>query len=622
MNDVYKFTKDVSLRSDCTMDSQIVGELAANANTLVSEITNGWYHTQNGWAYGYANSSTLIAVKIGNNDTKIEVGTTVKLTNPVTINGDAIAETDAIFIVTVVESAEKIQIKSGEKTYWVTLSSIIAYSTASSDVSESATAAATEKDKTWITSNTSTSSIVNTNTQTISAELNGLRVKSLKGIFGMPYQYMSIADRRIDDGDEYSSFGRKYAEKIVARIPLLILTPGTPEFLAGYDKDSKEKLVNYMIDLFGSATGTKSELDELLNGKGKYYGLKLNWTEYFNHVNPMCRAAAQIMGIGDRKYFDKELNNYSWQDNNNEEIHRILNYKGGMAFYINSDTQIGDSFSNSTGQSAIAGKVNGISEMGREINFLMGTSSAMAGQQFDAFGQEKALGRSQENKDSMTGKILGASGGSVSNLIGGIMSGVNTVIAGGKLIFPEIWNDSQFSRDYSVHLKLISPDCDDYSIYLNIIVPILHLVGFVCPRSVGPNGYVSPFLVRGSYKGLFNCDMGIISSMSITKGQEGSWTASGLPTIVDVNFTIKELYGTMAITTNKNISNGVLSNITLMDYIGNLCGVNINEPDLQRTAMFYYSQYFRNKFTDKVYTDLAGGMDQWATNKMMNLFRK
>jgi hypothetical protein len=197
---------------------------------------------------------------------------------------------------------------------------------------------------------------------------------------------------------------------------------------------------------------------------------------------------------------------------------------------------------------------------------------------------------------------------------------MKTVIAGGRLIFPEIWSDSQFSRDYDIDIKLTSPDCDDFSIYVNIIVPILHLVGFVAPRSCGPNGYVSPFLVRAFYKGLFNCDMGIITNMSINKGAEGSWTHSGLPTVVDVHFSIKELYGTMSICTIGKIGNGMLNNSTLMDYIANLCGININEPDLKRTLYFYYSQYIRNKFRDKVYTDAAGGLDQWCTNKMLNLF--
>ena len=179
-------------------------------------------------------------------------------------------------------------------------------------------------------------------------------------------------------------------------------------------------------------------------------------------------------------------------------------------------------------------------------------------------------------------KIL--SGGS---LIGTITHSFDTIIAGGKLIFPEIWSDSQFSRDYPINIKLVSPDNDDYSIYVNIIVPLLHLLGFALPRGTGPSAFVSPYLIRCAYKGMFNVDMGIISSMSITKGAECSWNHRGMPTSVNVSFTIKELYNIFALANNESGNYKLAENSIMMDYIGNLCGININEPDLARTITYH-----------------------------------
>jgi hypothetical protein len=615
MGDIYRFNSTVDAHSDCSYSSSVIGTISSGTNLEVTEIANGWYHTNKGWGYGFKGTSVIVEKVGSTTETNIEPGAYIKFNSTdtiKTIDGSylPISTTNNTFMVTQI-SGEKTQISDGSSTYWVKTSDIkvTVNGTISVPIEVAQTVDAEIKS---ITSNPTGSTVGSTSNA--NSVIDGLRIKSLRGVYGMPYQYMEIADRRIDPSDN-DSFGRKYAEKIVSKLPLLVMVPGSPEFLAGYSKKEKENILSYIVD---STVGeSQTDLDSLVNNPGKYYGLSVNWTSYYKHVNPMCRAAARILNLQDEDYYGNNLGDYDWQKNANESIHSMLNYRGGTAFYINSETQISDSFANSTGQSMIAGKVNGISDIGREMNFMLGGAGALTGMQLDTFTADKAMARSEENKNDMVSKMMNGN-----NLMSSITNGLNTVIAGGKLIFPEIWSDSQFSRDYDISLKLVSPDCDDFSIYLNILVPILHLVGYVSPRSTGPNGYISPFLVRAFYKGLFNCDMGIITNMTINKGQEGSWTTSGLPTVVDVHFTIKELYSAMAITTNDNIKKGLLSNITLMDYIANLCGININEPDIKRSLYLYYSQYLRDKYLDKVYTDVAGGLDQWATNKMLNLFNR
>src|SRR5699024_7465962 len=111
--------------------------------------------------------------------------------------------------------------------------------------------------------------------------------------------------------------------------------------------------------------------------------------------------------------------------------------------------------------------------------------------------------------------------------------------------------DSDFSNSYDISIKLRTPDGDKLSWFLNIYVPLAHLICLTAPREAsdaGPNGYISPFLVRGFYKGLFNCDMGIITNLSITRGREKAWTLDGLPTEVDVSMELKDLYKMLAIT--------------------------------------------------------------------------
>ena len=64
------------------------------------------------------------------------------------------------------------------------------------------------------------------------------------------------------------------------------------------------------------------------------------------------------------------------------------------------------------------------------------------------------------------------------------------------MVFPEIWSDSKFSRSYTCEIKLVSPDPSPLSVYMNVLVPLFHLIALVGPRAVpgNPNGYTNPFL--------------------------------------------------------------------------------------------------------------------------------
>ena len=61
------------------------------------------------------------------------------------------------------------------------------------------------------------------------------------GIEALPYQFMDTVDPRIDGTD----VGRKYAEKIFSRLPLLFLTPCEPLFMMIFQKTIKPIYCKY-----------------------------------------------------------------------------------------------------------------------------------------------------------------------------------------------------------------------------------------------------------------------------------------------------------------------------------------------------------------------------------------
>lgn len=436
-------------------------------------------------------------------------------------------------------------------------------------------------------------------------ETAGYFIKDVRGIHGMPYQFMESVDTRA--GSEYK-FGRKYAEKIITRMPLLLITPGKPRFMKDFTDDSKRNILNY-----AKRNGIDATMESLLGDseQGKLYSFETCYKDYYSFVNPMCQRMARYLGIHEKTLDGKKLNSYEWENYTNSAFRNFISSKENIAFYIDSDTQISESFSNSTGESMLTqGFADNLSNMGRELQFLMG---AGAGIDFDSLSSDSTF----ENFDNWVDKY-----GSFlpSRLISNLKQGFKSVVSGGKMIFPEIWNDSSFSRSYRISIKLRTPDADALSWYMNIGVPMLHLICLVAPHQLGANGFQSPFLVRGWYKGFFNCDMGIITDMDISKGDKGKWTLDGLPTEVDISFTMKDLYQILTITSDKKISD-LLSNTALLDYIANMCGINVAKPDLERAIDLAYMTV-KNRVVDIITFDGFIGVENALSNMINSIFKR
>lgn len=440
-----------------------------------------------------------------------------------------------------------------------------------------------------------------------------LSVSNCRGIHGMPYQFMPIVDTRISSRQD--SFGLKYSEKIVARMPILCITPGLPVFLENYNEASKNRIKKQFIDM--ATGGADSKLDELLSGNGKFYSLKFDYKGYYSYVNTLARQAAFLLGIENEEINGIPLKNFDWGGDTSSDLSRIINYTECVAFYIDSDKSISENFNNDTTDSSLKGNMNNLSDLGREIQFYLGNAKSSTGVAFDRFTNQNDLANNIRNTDAFIDDILGKGNG---NIFKRITGNIQTVVSGGRLIFPEIWSDSSFSRSYSVNQTLVSPDTDDLSIYLNILVPMFHWIALAAPRTALSNGYIAPYMVKAFYKGLYNIDMGIISGLNFTKGDEGSWTRSGLPTIVKVSADIKDLYSAFSISDTRNGEINVFNNTILMDYIANLCGVNINEPDVYRNIEMYLSTK-TNKVRDAIRFDIFRGLEQNVNNSLYKIYR-
>lgn len=457
--------------------------------------------------------------------------------------------------------------------------------------------------------------------------LEGLDIQNIRGIMGKPHQFLPYTDPRIDMSMDDNSFGRIYADKIIKPMPLLFMTPGVPSFMSSFSKKQKSTIIEQFMNKNGIKIGN---FDELVTSRGgKYYSLKFSYIEYFSYVNAMLRSAAYYLGIENEDLGSGSLKNINWFYTNggisgndifdNNGLNKFLGtYAGAVPFYVEAETRTSDDFSNSTTQSSLSSGIDGLSDTARELNYLIGNVAGNigAGQLYDEF---MSLGSTAIDNTSQTIENMLGHG----NIISNIMTKLQTIISGGRMVFPEIWSDSSFSRSYRITVKLNSPSGDKLSIFYNILVPIYHLIAFVLPRNSTGQTFYSPFLVRAYYKGIFNIDMGIITDMSVSKGSDGEWTPDGLPTTAEVSFEIKDLYDALSMSrADDDKDKGILSNISELDYIANSCGININEPEITRTIKMAVTLGFTDNIRDKVTMNIFGNVTQYFNQKMQNIFGK
>ena len=226
-----------------------------------------------------------------------------------------------------------------------------------------------------------------------------------------------------------------------------------------------------------------------------------------------------------------------------------------------------ETFTNTTGDSAIASTINEIGNaVGNEVAFISG-SKVDAGIIGTMMG---FLGDTVTNAaESISGIVEPVAGGFASNLFSGAIKGLK----GEKMIYPKIYNNSEYANSYQFTVNLSTPYGDVYNYYMNIVVPLCHLLCLAAPRMVTSNATKSPYLVQLYMPGMITCQLGMITNMQITKNPNANRVSvNGFPLDVKVTFSVEELYHSFAISP-ANDPASFLYNETLNNYMANLAGL-------------------------------------------------
>lgn len=265
-----------------------------------------------------------------------------------------------------------------------------------------------------------------------------------------------------------------------------------------------------------------------------------------------------------------------------------------IGFRIERGLNASESFSNDTGQTGLAQKLNAVSQEYKEKNETFGNSAAarLLNKGLDDVTSGSGFGGLLEQvgfelKRSVLSTVADWSGFDI---------GAVLMTGNGFLDIPEVWRSSSFSKSYSFNIQLRSRYGDPVSVFQSIYVPMLMLMALAAPRAIGTNMYTSPFIIRAFCRGMISIPLGIVTSLSIRRGRdEFGWTSDFLPTCVDVDLTIKDLSPALFLSMQDNgIFDTFSRNTNLHEYLDTLSGLGLKERI-----------YFFPKFMRKVKTSLA-----------------
>ena len=441
-------------------------------------------------------------------------------------------------------------------------------------------------------------------------------IKNKNGnLMNIPYSY----NHNADPGD------RVFNKTILKDGFILNIAPGEPKFSIEHQAidspDSEKKtlfqsFMNYVNNAKDSASFTDDFLKSIDTYKDfRYYSFKYNWSLYLQYVQQMSFYVWQRMGLGSGQYTyhaSEEITKDFGGDSEKGILPGILSGSHmSLGFFCDyNGTSITEDGDNTFTSSKLEEVVKTGSGYMKEARFLLGLD-VNANTEATEGG---ALGKMTSLLTTVAHKLSGAVGAPQ------IGEALDTVLSGTQMMFPQVWNDSNFSRSCSISIKLHSPYGTPDEIFKRIYLPLICLFALTLPRQSGMIDYMPPFLVRVDVPGWFRINCGVITSLTIKKGGDSNlWTSSGLPMQLDIGMSIQDMYPALMISKN-HLELGY--NIGLMDFLDNMCGLEVGKVDLEQSISYYIKNKLNifGNVADRIRGNIADfkgnsryGVTQWVS---------
>jgi len=194
-----------------------------------------------------------------------------------------------------------------------------------------------------------------------------------------------------------------------------------------------------------------------------------------------------------------------------------------VAYRVDYTGTASESFSNSTKESDISSKINGFSSSSRSARFSFSEGNT-------------GIGIIDSVKSSIASFV---SGGLDSLHMSGLLS-----LAGSAFVdIPKHYDNSTATfttTSYTIELR--SPYGNKISRFINLYVPLATLLAAALPLSTGKQSFTAPFLCRLYSRGKAQVQLGMISSLSITRGTGNlGWNEQGECLGIDISFEVTNM---------------------------------------------------------------------------------
>lgn len=193
---------------------------------------------------------------------------------------------------------------------------------------------------------------------------------------------------------------------------------------------------------------------------------------------------------------------------------------------VNHTGQSSESFSNNIGELAVGNKLKSVQQSVKQMKL---NTEAITGE--DGFLSKLVDGIGQ------------VANGLIDSLTADASSVVRNLLSGAYSDIPKVWEDSDSSfPEMSFTMDLVAPYGNEFSRFQNIMLPLAMILAGVLPQKVGNNTYTSPYLCSCFSRGIRHIKLGLITSVTITRGITNlNYMSNRKTNGISVSFTVTDL---------------------------------------------------------------------------------
>ena len=243
----------------------------------------------------------------------------------------------------------------------------------------------------------------------------------------------------------------------------------------------------------------------------------------------------------------------------------------GFNLWTEKSTSISESASNSYTDSVLQAAQQSVSDASKQLQQGLG---AVVGASNDPI--------KIESNSEVVSKLASA------------VSNASASITGANFQHPKFWSNSDFTRNYNISFRFVSPYGDNLSVFFHVIMPFLFILCFALPRQFGPSGMDFPFILQLDCPGFFSCPMGCVTSVDFKKGGDNFWfNASGLPLVIDGSLTVVDLYNALSLPANYAETLVNIGTRSFLNTLGGLTLYDTLDPTLSKSITTRLLELFK-----------------------------